>query len=154
MDSKERVDDEKTLDKSGEMISKLQERVDKIISDLQTPGSSAATLTDVQTLYNEIKQLLNTTTKTHQDPAKVSPHIRDELDTDFVAEEVGHSCDLCQRDLAKDPERPNASLRSLQESCVLSCGHVYHFKCLKGTTLDIDNHSNDPSCVFCISCSS
>lgn len=77
-----------------------------------------------------------------------------ELDTVFVAEEVGHSCDLCQRDLAKDPERPNASLPSLEEACVLSCGHVYHFKCLKGTTLDIENHSNDPSCIFCISFSS
>ncbi|CDY32745.1 BnaA02g08070D [Brassica napus] len=78
---------------------------------------------------------------------KAKPQIRDaELDKVFDAEEVGHVCDLCDRDLASDPERPNASLRSLQEACVLACGHVYHFKCLRGTTLDLDN----PSCILCI----
>lgn len=70
-----------------------------------------------------------------------------ELDKVFAAEEVGHLCDVCGRDLASDPERPNASLRSLQEACVLACGHVYHFKCLRGTTLDLDN----PSCILCTS---
>ncbi|XP_019088480.1 PREDICTED: uncharacterized protein LOC104726346 [Camelina sativa] len=151
MGSKEKVDGEKTLDKSKDMLSQLQQRVDRISSELQTSGSSAETSPDVQNIYNEIKQLLKTTTKPLQVPSHASPHIRDELDTVFAVEEVGHSCDLCQRDLATDPERPNVSLRSLQEACVLSCGHVYHFKCLKGTTLDIDNHSKDPSCVFCIS---
>lgn len=76
-----------------------------------------------------------------------------ELDKVFVAEEVGHLCDLCLRDLATDPERPGGSLRSLQEACVLACGHVYHFKCLRGTTLDLDNCSTNPSCIFCISSS-
>ncbi|KAG7613381.1 unnamed protein product [Arabidopsis thaliana] len=161
MDSKAK-DDEKTLNMDSkakygkealDMLLKLQQRVDEIHSELQSSGASATTSSDIQNIYNEIQQLLQMiTTNKPQDPSKVSPHIRDDLDMLFVLEEVGHSCDLCQRDLAKDPERPNASLTGLQEACVLSCGHVYHFKCLKGTTLDIANHSKDPSCIFCISC--
>ncbi|KAL0729233.1 hypothetical protein Bca4012_025326 [Brassica carinata] len=102
---------------SGEMLLKIQQKIEKATSELKASGSSSSHL---QNLSKEIQLLLMKT----QEPSK--PQIRDELDKVFAAEEVGHSCDLCQRDLASDPERPNASLRSLQEACVLSCGHVYH----------------------------
>ncbi|CAN6993933.1 unnamed protein product [Brassica oleracea var. botrytis] len=131
--------DSKGDDGSREMLLKLQEKIEKATSELKASGSSSHHL---QKLSKEVQLLLEKTANA-QDPSK--PQIRDELDKVFDADEVGHSCDLCDRDLASDPERPNASLRSLQGACVLACGHVYHFKCLRGTTLDLDN----PSCIFC-----
>lgn len=85
MDSKAR-DDDKTLNldskaKDGEealnMLLKLQQRVDKIHSELQSSGTSATTSSDIQNIYDEIQQVLKMTTKTPQDSSKVSPHIRD-----------------------------------------------------------------------------
>ncbi|CAA7046373.1 unnamed protein product [Microthlaspi erraticum] len=150
MDSKE-SDDGESLKKTKEMISNLQERIEKVTSELKASGPSASASADLLNLSKEIQQLLMVTrTNNTQDP---SLRIHDELDKVFDAEKVGHSCNLCQGDLASDPERPGASLRSLQEACVLSCGHVYHFKCLRGTTLDLDNHSSNPSCIFCVSSS-
>lgn len=78
MDSKERVDDEETLKKSREMILKLEQRVDKLLSELQTSEEpSAATSSDVEILYEDIQQFLKMTTKTSQDPSKALPHIHD-----------------------------------------------------------------------------
>ncbi|CAF1892533.1 hypothetical protein Bca4012_048674 [Brassica carinata] len=136
--------DSKGDDGSREMLLKLQEKIEKATSELKASGSSSVSTSShhLQKLSKEVQHLLEKTANA-QDPSK--PQIRDGLDKVFDAEEVGHSCDLCDRDLASDPERPNASLRSLQEACVLACGHVYHFKCLRGTTLDLDN----PSCIFC-----
>ncbi|KAG5376223.1 hypothetical protein IGI04_040819 [Brassica rapa subsp. trilocularis] len=149
MDSKEKEDHVKSLITSREMLLKLQQNI-----ETATTGPSASTSADLQNLSNEIQKHLMKTAATAQDPNKPDPskatsHIKDELDKVFTVEEVGHKCDLCGRDLASDPERPNVSLRSLQEVCVLDCGHVYHFKCLKGTTLDLDNRSTNPSCIFC-----
>ncbi|CAN7122062.1 hypothetical protein BRARA_B01188 [Brassica rapa] len=138
--------DSKGDDGSREMLLKLQEKIEKATSELKASGSSSSSSTSshhLQKLSKEVQLLLDKTVNA-QVPSK--PQIRDELDKVFAAEEVGHVCDLCDRDLASDPERPNASLRSLQEACVLACGHVYHFKCLRGTTLDLDN----PSCILCI----
>ncbi|KAH0906712.1 hypothetical protein HID58_038539, partial [Brassica napus] len=151
MDSKEKEDHVKSLITSREMLLKLQQNI-----ETATTGPSASTSADLQNLSNEIQKHLMKTAATAQDPNKPDPskatsHIKDELDKVFTVEEVGHKCDLCGRDLASDPERPNVSLRSLQEVCVLDCGHVYHFKCLKGTTLDLDNRSTNPSCIFCVS---
>ena len=162
--------DSKGDDGSREMLLKLQEKIEKATSELKASGSSSVSTSShhLQKLSKEVQHLLEKTANA-QDPSK--PQIRDgnnlfntwvraicsllmfeffwgffaELDKVFDADEVGHSCDLCDRDLASDPERPNASLRSLQGACVLACGHVYHFKCLRGTTLDLDN----PSCIFC-----
>ncbi|CAH8358728.1 unnamed protein product [Eruca vesicaria subsp. sativa] len=152
MDSKKekvRVED---LMMSREMLSQLQQNIENA-----TSGSSASKSADLQNLSREIQRHLIKTAPTQDpnwaNPSKSTSHIKDELDKVFTVEKVGHSCDLCQRDLATDPERPNASLRTLQEACVLACGHVYHFKCLKGATLDIDNRSANPSCIFCISSS-
>ncbi|KAJ4875264.1 zinc ion binding [Raphanus sativus] len=146
MDPKEKEDLE-SLVKARELLSKLQQHIEK-----GTSGSSA----DFQNLSKEIQLHLMKTAATAQvpnnsDPNKATSHIKDELDKVFIVEEVGHKCDLCGIDIASDPERPNASLRSLQEACVLDCGHVYHFKCLKGSTLDLDNRSTNPSCIFCTS---
>ncbi|KAF8102556.1 hypothetical protein N665_0198s0256 [Sinapis alba] len=151
MDKKEEEDHVDSLVMSREMLLKLQQNIEKA-----TSGSSSSTSADLQNLSKEIQLHLMKTAATAQDPNKSDPskatsHIHDELDKVFAVDEVGHSCDLCQRDLASDPERPNASLRTLQEACVLDCGHVYHFKCLKGTTLDLDNGSTNPSCIFCVS---
>ncbi|KAJ0266845.1 RING-type domain-containing protein [Hirschfeldia incana] len=148
MDSKEKEDHVKSVVKSREKLLKLQQNIENA-----TSGSSASTLADLQNLSKEIQLHLMKTATAHDpnksDPSKATSHIKDELDKVFTVEEVGHKCDLCERDLASDPERPNASLRTLQEACVLECGHVYHFKCLKGTTLDLDNRSTNPSCIFC-----
>ncbi|KAL1217519.1 hypothetical protein V5N11_004689 [Cardamine amara subsp. amara] len=150
MDSKDR-DDVESLSKRREMLLKLQQKIGKLNSEIQKSGPSASTSLDLENMQNELLQLLQTPTNTAQDPSKVLPRIHDDLDKVFVVEEVGHSCELCQRDLARDPERLNASLHRLEEACVLACGHVYHFKCLRGTTLDLENSSAGPSCIFCIS---
>ncbi|VVB16369.1 unnamed protein product [Arabis nemorensis] len=145
MDSKE-TEDIESLTKKRDALLTIQQRIEKA----KASGSTASISPDLQNLSKEIQQVLMMTTA---NPSNATLRITDELDKVFVAEEVGHSCDLCLRDLATDPERPNGSLISLQESCVLACGHVYHFKCLRGTTLDLDNSSKNPSCIFCISSS-
>ncbi|CAN8301502.1 unnamed protein product [Cochlearia groenlandica] len=152
MDSKER-----------ETLLNLQKNIDKLMSEQKASGSS--TSAHLQAISTEIKQLLEPAAKAQapikaakaQAPIKAAAptfYIRYDLDKVFAAEEVGHLCDMCYCDLAVDPERPRAALSRLEETCVLACGHVYHFKCLRGATLDLVNRSTNPSCIFCLSNSS
>ncbi|CAH2069591.1 unnamed protein product [Thlaspi arvense] len=134
------------------MLLKLQQKMDEATSKLQASGSSASASPGLHNVPLQMQQLLMKTPNAHH-PSTATSQIHDELDKVFAPEEVGHKCDLCQRDLASDPERPGSQLRRLEEACVLACGHVYHFKCLRGTTPDLDNRSSNPPCIFCISSS-